>query len=45
MKRLLILLLYLCSVAHAEHITDQLVVGLYEQAGLEGASAHAPASA
>jgi len=36
MKRLLILLLYLCSVAHAEHITDQLVVGLYEQAGLEG---------
>jgi SH3 domain protein len=36
MKRLLILLLCLSGAAHAEHITDQLVVGLYEQAALEG---------
>ena len=36
MKRLLILLLCLCAAAHAEHITDELVVGLYGQPALEG---------
>ena len=36
MNRLLILLLCLCGATHAEHISDELVVGLYGQPALEG---------